>query len=299
MVTLAFGLAGLVFADLAWHRRTHLPRPAAFWACAGAAAILLIVAMAALPRGAMLQKVLGQLVMPVGLIWVATFAGSFYAWHLRRLRPALAGLSLWVAISIGGNELVGGAAIAALQSDYRELSPREEEPFDVVFVLGGGTSQSPLGEPQLSSSGDRVMLAARLHHLGVAPVLVTSGSSIPGAAVQRDLTRETEAIWRDLGVADDSIVRVPGPSNTSEEIAAYAELASEKDWERIGLVTSAWHMRRATALARAEGLAVTPVPADFRGTARYQGLLSLIPTAHGLASAQLVLWERIGAAVGR
>jgi uncharacterized SAM-binding protein YcdF (DUF218 family) len=189
--------------------------------------------------------------------------------------------------------------LASLERDYAELRPLDEPPLEAVFVLGGGTERTPGGAAQLASAGDRVMLAARLYHRGVAESLVVSGSTIPGAAMPRDLSAEALAIWRDVGIAEADVIRIPEPTNTSEEIAAFAALAREQGWQRVGLVTSAWHLRRAMRLAAAEAFYPLPLPADFRGLPRYDGLVSLIPSGPGFRYVHLAAWERVGAAVGR
>jgi len=53
-------------------------------------------------------------------------------------------------------------------------------------------------------------------------------------------------------------------------------VADHPEWKRLGLVTSAWHMRRAMRLAEKNNLSLEPLPADFRGTAIRWNLWSLI-----------------------
>jgi uncharacterized SAM-binding protein YcdF (DUF218 family) len=300
VISFISGVAVLLLADLAWHRRRAWPR----WklaACGGAAAALIAIAAWTLPGRAMMEKVLGQLVMPTGLLWCGLLAAALFAWHRRARGQALAWLGFWLAFTLAGNEVVGGAMLEALERDY--TSPRSErppaEPLDAVFVLGGGTRRLRSEEVTLSAMGDRVVHAARLHHRGLAPLLVASGSSISGALYPRDFAEETLTIWRELGIDEGAMIALPGPTNTSEEIAMYAELARERGFARIGLVTSAWHLRRAMRHAEAHDLDVMPLPADIRGGPRYAGLYSLIPSGRGFAAVQTAAWERVGAAVGR
>jgi uncharacterized SAM-binding protein YcdF (DUF218 family) len=302
MISFLSGVVVLLFADLAWHRRTAWPR----WklaACGGAAAALLALAVWALPGRAIMEKVLGQLVMPTGILWAGMLAAALFAWHRRRLGQALAWLGFWLAFTVAGNEVVGGAMLEALEREYTSTRPRAETapvaPYDAVLVLGGGTRRLRSEEVTLSAKGDRVVLAARLHHRGLAPILVASGSSIPGALYPRDLAAETLAIWTELGIDEGAVVTVPGPTNTREELEAYAALVRERGWERVGLITSAWHLRRAMRQAEAHDLHVVPIAADIRGGPRSTGLYSLIPSGRGFKAVQLAAWERVGAAVGR
>ena len=275
-----------------WKKRARL-------AGALAASASFALAIAALPGRAMLEKILGQLMMPVGLLWLALLGAALVAWHRRRQAAALAAACGFVAFSLAGNEVVGGRMLGYLERDYTPLSIADDERFDAIFVLGGGTRRLPTEDVLVGAAGDRIVLAARLYHRGVTPLLVASGASIPGAAYPRDHAAESFAIWTELGVDGDDIVQMPGPTNTSEEVEAYAELARERGWRRVALLTSAWHLRRAMRQADRHSLDVTPMPADIRGGSRYAGLYSLIPSGRGFEAVHTASWELVGAALGR
>jgi uncharacterized SAM-binding protein YcdF (DUF218 family) len=181
------------------------------------------------------------------------------------------------------------------------VHPFDEAPLEAVIVLGGGTSSTPWGAAQAGESGDRVLLAARLYHRGQTPILVTSGSPIVGYLDGHDSVEATAEIWRDLGIPEEAIVRVPGARNTREEARVHAALIRERGWSRVGLVSSAVHFPRAMGLFNAEGVTPVPLPADFRGThrLRFPELYDLIPAAGSLALLERAGWERLGAAVGR
>src|SRR5690606_35385752 len=101
--------------------------------------------------------------------------------------------------------------------------------FDAVIVLGGGTGSTPRGEAQLGDAGDRVLLGARLYRRGRTPLLVTSGSAIPGVSTH-DSVAATTRIWRELGVPAEAIVEVEGARTTSEEARLHTALVRERGW---------------------------------------------------------------------
>jgi uncharacterized SAM-binding protein YcdF (DUF218 family) len=94
-------------------------------------------------------------------------------------------------------------------------------------------------------------------------------------------------------------VQVPGPKNTSQEMAALGRLARDRGWKRIGLVTSASHLRRAMRLARRQGLDPTPIPADARGKIQPASAVGLVPSGPGFFSVQVASKEILGALIGR
>jgi uncharacterized SAM-binding protein YcdF (DUF218 family) len=140
-----------------------------------------------------------------------------------------------------------------------------------------------------------------LFRRGDASYLVATGTSIKGLSspVERDVAAEAARIWRDLGVPGEAIVTLPGPRNTKEELAAVADLMKARGWRRIGLVTSAWHLPRAMALARGHGIDVVALPSDYRGGRSMPSMVYVVPSGTGFENVHLALWERLGRAVGR
>ncbi len=297
----------LLIDELATRRHALGGRDRALAALGVAAVLAAIVWLR--PEGPVLGKVLGRLAMPAGILFLAGWLASL----LRARRDPRGGalvLGAFLFYAAIGNEYLGSVLIARLEAPYRDVLPLAERPFDAVFVLGGGVAPTPELElpgdavvtdemkGELGSSGDRVMLAARLFHAGLAPLLVASGRSVPGVGPRWESGHTTAAIWRSLGVPADSILVLEGDYNTTMEIRSYSALARERRLTRVGLVTSAWHLRRAMALAARAGFHPVPLPADRRGEPAYHGLLSLLPSGPGFDAVHRAAWEWLGSAVG-
>jgi uncharacterized SAM-binding protein YcdF (DUF218 family) len=173
------------------------------------------------------------------------------------------------------------------------------EPFDAVFVLGGGTDLDPWGRPILATAGDRVITAAELWHKGKARFLVAGGTGRDLVAGTRDLGQETRAIWLALGIPDTAIVVVDTPClNTRQEIAAYRTLQDRRGWGRLALVSSASHLPRALRLASKAGLAFTPVGAEWLGRRHPFQIQRLVPQGEGFHWTSRALWEHLGGWLG-
>jgi uncharacterized SAM-binding protein YcdF (DUF218 family) len=246
-----------------------------------------------------LRKLVGACLMPAGLVW---FALTAFAWAVGRRgqrRLTVAGWCLWLAYTAAGNVWVGHGLVAWLERDYSAIDPLSQPPFDAVLVLGGGISIHDSGQLYVGDSGDRVVLAARLYRAGVAPTLVTSGPPWPPGRSESSIPRLTAQLWSELGVDRADIILMEGPWSTSEEISDFADLARSRGWQRIGLITSASHMWRATRLCDRHGLGVFPLPADFRSTTYPPRPVNLVPQGGAFANAHRACWEILGAAVGR
>jgi hypothetical protein len=100
-----------------WRRRplrplVHLLGPAA-------AAASLAVA----PSWAIIEKFLTALVLPVGALWLATFALIWWLLLRQRRRQAAVALLLWCAASVAGNVWVGQAMLACSRRAMRRSPP--------------------------------------------------------------------------------------------------------------------------------------------------------------------------------
>ena len=247
-----------------------------------------------------LQKTLANLVMPVGLIWLLILAAALLCWRRRQRGAAAFILGIAILYSVAGTPYVGNALMASLERTTRPVQVESLQPFDAVFVLGGGGAQDEDGKPELGGAGDRIFLAARLWHAGKARLLVASGMARDGVGGIEDDGQETRAMWRAVGVPDRAILAVAEPCwVTRDEIRAYVRLQAVYGWRRMGLVSSASHLPRAMALAEKAGLAVIPLGADRVGRSHAFQLQYLVPQVQGFETTQRACWEYLGRWLGR
>ena len=195
--------------------------------------------------------------------------------------------------SITGNQWVGNQVMNWLERDYVGIQPLDQEPFDVVIVLGGCTNLRPGGTPQLTGAGDRVMLAARLYHAQLTPQIVCTGGK-PG----RNAAEQAQRLLMNVGVKGTNLMQIGG-HNTKQELEAISGLVKQHDWKRIGLITSAWHLRRAMQNAARQELSLIPLPANFRGSLAPWSWTDLVPSAGGFSDSHYAMKEILGSAVGR
>ena len=241
------------------------------------------------------KKVVALLVLPPGLVWLGLMAMAGWP-GLKRWGRCLATFTL-IVYTLTGNSWFGGWLLGRLESPYAKM-PQAEEKFDAICVLGGGSSARPDGMPQLGPAGDRLFVPARLFLAGKADHLVASGLNVTDCDGDRSLANDTAAIWRDLGIPETSIMRLTEPRTTKEEIRAYKNLIAANSWHRVGVCSSAWHLRRVEAICRNEGVAMVPVPADFLSSPLPWNPMYAVPQARGFQNVQKALWEYLGVLTG-
>src|SRR5581483_5647952 len=92
-----------------------------------------------------------------------------------------------------------------------------------------------------------------------------------GAEFEGKLVPESQLVakwfneWKNAGALDPGleIVALEPCADTHDEAVHVKQLASGRGWHHLLLVTSANHLRRASALFRTQGLEVSPVPCNF------------------------------------
>jgi uncharacterized SAM-binding protein YcdF (DUF218 family) len=251
--------------------------------------------LGSMPSPLIAKKVIGLLVLPSGVIWLGLMA--MVGWPgLNRLGRAFAMLVL-ILYTLAGNAWTGAWLLGRLESPYAAMA-RPSQPFDAICVLGGGSSATPNGDAQLGPAGDRLIVPARLFLSGKARHLVASGLSVTDIGGSRSLADDTAAVWLELGIPETAITRLSKPRTTAEEIRAYKELIAVNSWKRVGVCSSAWHLRRVEKICRSEGIGMVPVPADFLSAPLPWTPMYAVPQARGFQNVQKALWEYLGGIIG-
>lgn len=102
---------------------------------------------------------------------------------------------------------------------------------DVMMVLGGGT-------------GAREELAAKLYQQGLAPVVIASGEELLLPGIHRTFAQISTDYLEVLGVPHNSIILFTTTTSTRDEALQSLDLAKQKGWRSIIVVTDSFHTRR-------------------------------------------------------
>jgi uncharacterized SAM-binding protein YcdF (DUF218 family) len=242
-----------------------------------------------------------DLAMPLGLFWCVTF--FFAALALLRGRWTL-GIGLvmgWISLGLIGNDFVARRVMGPVEWPRDPSVLADKTPFRAVVSLGGSISIDEDGTFELGSDGQRVMLAAQLWHAGAAQSVICTGSASDALA---DPSVACRAMLESVGLPPASIYEIKG-HNTFEEMQSLKQFLLNPpegfpEQGRIGLITSAFHMRRAMRLAQDRNLELVALPCSYRVGA--QGKFSprwLIPDAGSASTLATACKERLAALVGR
>jgi uncharacterized SAM-binding protein YcdF (DUF218 family) len=238
------------------------------------------------------------LLEPIGLTWFGMIVLTLWLAIKRQWGPALfAGLLVVFMVIIGSTGLPGHL-LGSLEKPYAGVQIEALPTADAIVLLGGGAAPSRYEAEgvHLTVAGDRLVMARELFRLGKAPVLLLGGNANKLDGVVRFegvIVRELIATW---GVPAEAIIPLGSNEDTHDEALKVRALAAERGWHRVLLVTSANHMRRASAVFRAQGLEVIPVPCNFLtnvATAPGMGGVA-VPRYDGFVKVAIWLHEEVG-----
>lgn len=237
-----------------------------------------------------LNKLLPFFVLPLG--WVLLLL-AFALWR-RKWWPVAAALAVLVFFSL---PVVASRLIGRLEAGYPAQPLASAGPADAVVVLGGvlGPQAGPGYVTNWAESSERFDAGVALLRTQRADWLVFTGARIPWegrATLEGD---DLKALAVRHGVPAERVLVTREISNTWDEARAVAELAQQRGWRKVIVVTTAWHMPRAARLFRAAGVPFAPFPVDFRrDKSRALTPAEFIPRAEAFQMSETALRECYG-----
>src|SRR3989338_2531857 len=177
-----------------------------------------------------------------------------------------------------------------LEKDYFISNADNAGKLDVIVVLAGGVSDNKyLKEKTLSwQTASRLLHAVQMFKKTGADYLVCSGANaifieaeVMGIAAEK------------IGVMKDKIKLDVKSKNTREHAVELANLFNNQNL-RIGLVTSAYHMKRSEAEFRKYFHNIVPLPSDYLYTSPPLSIFTFLPQITNLYKFSIAIKEIIG-----
>lgn len=209
-----------------------------------------------------LSKLLPLFLYPAGLVTLLLVLTLLF-WKKRRLAFTFL-ITAFLILLVAGNKYAATAFSRTLEWRYPALP--HGTTADVIVVLGGGTEPNvdPRSMVEVNAAGDRVLYAIHLYQQGAAPVLLLSGGDIDFINDSPSTPADDMAILMEmLGVPRAAMLIQNESLNTQQDAELSCALIKENGFERVILVTSAFHMPRSVLLFEAQGCQVIPAPTDF------------------------------------
>ncbi len=239
------------------------------------------------------------LLEPIGFVWGCLVVLTVLLIRKKRKRLAAALGALAAFIWLIGATPLPGTLLGSLERPWVGVKRADLPEADAIVLLGGflTPSREEVGQVHFNGNADRAVTALELVRLEKAKVLVVSGSAFTRdgeAFVEADLFKQFVDERKRGG---PEVLSLGGCKHTRHEAEKISQLAQERGWKRILLVTSANHMRRAAAVFRTTAsLEVIPVPAAFltRASIVTVDTVDFVPHGGGFGKLDAYLHEVIG-----
>lgn len=238
------------------------------------------------------SKILTILIFPLPL---ALFIGLFLIFLIQGWKNKLLSIIpifiLWFFSSFPVCQFLVGS----LEEEFPPVSMETLTKADAIVVLGGMINPiSKYEKSELLSSADRLTDAVILFKKKKADMILFTGGS--GILMQQDRKESDFAkeILVQLGVPESKILLESESRNTAENAFYTAKILKEKNMEKIILVTSAFHMKRASMVFEKQRIKVTPFPCDYRSLRDEWNWDTIVPSAGALETSTLAIKEWIG-----
>lgn len=222
---------------------------------------------------------------------------------IARRRPVAArrcGAAALAVLALFSIEPVSNRLVRALEVRAPRTA-RDDVTYDVVVLLAGFVEERPTAErgvPAYTDAVERLTVTFDLLRTGRARHAILTGGPPDRAAkvVESRVLADQLVAW---GIARDRLVVDPTALNTRDNAVESARIARERGFERVLVVTSAFHMARSAACFRAVGLAVDTLPVDYRSFDPATHAHEASPRATYLLDSTMALREIAGNAVYR
>ena len=242
-----------------------------------------------------MTQLLGLLVYPLTQVFLLQLAAlTALLGGSRRLGIGLLAVAiLWLYLA--STPWLAERLLAVLERPYPPVAAATLPEADAIILLGGGVHRrrAPEVMGDLNRWSDRLLFAATLYQQGKAPVIVLSGGGPEGGDTDAAMAQE---ILEVMGVPAAATVLEEGSRNTRGNAVYSAAIVRERGWQQVLLVTSALHMRRATALFRQQGVNAIPAATDHRlgGPEEEWVWQSFVPNLAGLIDTHYAMHELAG-----
>ncbi|MGE3541409.1 MAG: YdcF family protein [Candidatus Tectimicrobiota bacterium] len=239
-----------------------------------------------------LSKVMGWLLYPLpvvlGLLLVALlcYRRRFGRWLLAVAVLGLYGVStpactLWL--------------LEYLEGPYRAPRPLQTH-YDAVIVLTGMVRlriQRP-GYIEFNSHVERILAGISLVKRGVADrLLIAGGSGEPSLSTLSE-ARQLRPFVLEFGLTDAQVLTEERSRNTYENALYSAEIIRQHGFQKLLLVTSAFHMYRSERVFHKQGIFPDLYPVDFVSLGGPRTPFDFLPSVTTLTITTLMIHELVG-----
>lgn len=206
-------------------------------------------------------------------------------------------LSITTIFSMTCTSIVANSLWSSLEDGQTPIHVEKAEKTDAIVVLSGMIDTIEFDGDQFTQWGnaDRFIKGIELVKHGKGDLIIFTGGSLPWQQLATDEGSILKEKALEMNIPKEQILVTSRVENTAQEAQEVANLLASRT-KKITLVTSAFHMPRASNLFRQRGFDVYQFPVDFRSRAQSQSLkpMDLIPSTEAADATFKAMREFLG-----
>ncbi len=236
-----------------------------------------------------LSKIATFLIDPIFVVLIFCFLGL-----IKIKNHKLIALFVFVIIYLISTPFISNKALHFLE--HLEKPSKLANHYNAVVVLSGmlNLNVDTSKDIEFGGSVDRILAGIDLVRNGKADYLIISGGD--GSLISRGLSeaRLLKKFAIKWGINSQKIIIDADSRNTYENALESAKLVKKHDFDKLLLITSAFHMYRAHGCFRRAGLDVDVLPVDYEAITNAPDFRYFLPSSGALSGTNQTIHELIG-----
>lgn len=238
-----------------------------------------------------LKKLLSALLLPIPIVIALLFIALILFWTMRHYQKTNITLILALLTLLTFSlHPIPNIMINRLESQYPTLAIMPANAAAIVVLGGGvrGNTESPPNTQLSSASLSRLIEAFRLYHQQPNSKIILSGGRVYGSVSESKTMRNLALV---LGIPTKDLMIENGSRDTYHEALYLKPILTHQTFV---LVTSAYHMPRAIALFKKQGMHPIAAPTQFIAKQNSYTIKYYLPNATNLIISDIAIHEYLG-----
>ena len=236
-----------------------------------------------------IKKLIEFSILPPGVIIIALLLLAFLGKNIRSV--LIISFSSAFILYLSSIQPVSNMLLRPLETSYpvplTETIEKQVKPSAIVVLSSGAYNKKTLD----GSSFNRLFEGFKLYKKYHIPVILSGGYAISAFSVAKIMRN----ILLEMGVKKSYIITEDKSNDTFENALYVLKICKRRNFRRVIIVTSAYHMSRAMFLFNKfkGGIKVIPYPTDFK-TDKHYNIYGYIPQLNSLIISDEAMHEYIG-----
>ena len=211
--------------------------------------------------------------LPPGLFLLVALAMLFLSYKTKKKFWLIVPLLVIYLLSI---RPVSSSIIKPLENCYVQPEITELNSAQAIVLLGGGSCG---GVKDFDGEG---------------PIILSGGQVYSYSASEADVEYR---LLKSCGVEESYLIKDSQSRNTAENAKYTKQICAQRNFGKVVLVTSAYHMPRSVMLFEREGVQVIPCPTDYKTDKEMVlNAFTFVPNIFSLVNTTTALKEYLGIA---